>query len=66
MHGPKSRRRFLTNQKELSAKINCVSLLCKRVSGKTIRSFIEPQFSTRLDHPNVSDRLVAPERSAGS
>ena len=51
VHEPKYCRRFLTNQKELSAKINCVSFLCKRVCRKNIRIFIESQSSTRLDHP---------------
>ena len=50
-HGPKYCRRFLTNQKELSAKINYVSFLCKRVCRKNIRTSIESQSSTRLDHP---------------
>ena len=53
-HGPKYCRRFLTNQKELRANIYYASFLCKRVSGKTIRSFIEPQSSTRLDHPKIA------------
>ena len=51
VHGPKYCRRFLTNQKELSAKIKYVSFLCKWMSGKNIRSFTESQSSTRLDHP---------------
>ena len=53
-HDPKSRRRFLTNQKELSVNINYVSFLCKWVWWKTIRTFVESQSSTRLDHPRIS------------
>ena len=57
-HGSKSRTGFLANQKELSAYINNLSFLCKRVSRKNTRSFIESQSTTRLDHPTEMARFV--------